>query len=345
MKHSIISFDGHRVHAKAVACGFLLIVAGAQAGLGQQPAAASGTAARAALPANSPAPVSSTSANASEGPGQSEYSEAAKPAKTRGEGIQIHGHWVLEVKTADGKVKDRREFENSLVTTYTVSANQNTSTTSGATYLAAALSGNIAPGLPAIGFVQGALAGDPSLWCAPAPYVLTSPKITCYTYTTANSLWNNPQVLSAGSSGDVSIQLGLSQSVGYVPTANMVLSGNYTVPAGLTSISAVQTLLGGCVTTPNVGVYGFFSLNPLGNLVGQGGNNLGVPGTMVGNEFGFEDVAPKVCTQSAINTPANTDVEVLGALTSTAVTAGTTASPLSVTAGEIVAVTVTISFS
>ena len=30
------------------------------------------------------------------------------------EGIQVHGHWVIEVKNPDGKVTTRREFENSI---------------------------------------------------------------------------------------------------------------------------------------------------------------------------------------------------------------------------------------
>ena len=53
------------------------------------------------------------------------------------------------------------------------------------------------------------------------------------------------------------------------------------------------------------------------------------------------DESPKVCAAG----PGIAEAAVLGALTSTAVTVGTTASPIPVTTGEIVAVTVTISFS
>ena len=339
MRQSSISFDSLRMHATAVACGFLLIVAGAQAGSGQQPATASGTPAQATLPANSALTTPPKAANVAEGPPERQSGEAAGPGKPRGEGIQIHGHWVLEVKGADGKVRDRREFDNSLVTTYTTVSPTNSSpvTTSGAAYMAALLSGNIVPGDPAIGFVQGTLTGDPSLWCAPAANGPTNSKITCYTYTTARSLWNN-SILSAGTSGDVSLQLGLNLAATYIPTASLVLSGNYSVPVGLTTISAVQTLFGGCAAPPEAGAVGFF---PLGN----GASGVGYGTGLNGIEFLTEDNAPKVCTLNNVGTPTALDVQVLGALTSTAVTVGTTASPIPVTTGEIVAVTVTISFS
>src|SRR5574341_1058320 len=31
-----------------------------------------------------------------------------------GEGIQVHGDWVIEVRNADGSMAERREFENAL---------------------------------------------------------------------------------------------------------------------------------------------------------------------------------------------------------------------------------------
>jgi hypothetical protein len=40
----------------------------------------------------------------------------ARPAAPKGqhEGITVHGHWIIEVKSPDGKVVSHREFENSL---------------------------------------------------------------------------------------------------------------------------------------------------------------------------------------------------------------------------------------
>lgn len=40
---------------------------------------------------------------------------ASKPAGGMGEGIQVHGHWTIEVRNPDGKLVTHREFENALV--------------------------------------------------------------------------------------------------------------------------------------------------------------------------------------------------------------------------------------
>jgi hypothetical protein len=316
-------------------------MAGAQAGSGQQSAAASGTPARVTLPTNTATLTSPIAEKVAEGPAAGQKGEEAGPARPRGEGIQIHGHWVLEVKGVDGKVRDRREFDNSLVTTYSPvsSADSFPGTTSGAAYLAALMSGNIVPSDPAIGFVQGTLTGDPSLWCASSFIGPTNPKITCYTFTTANSLWNNGILSELGQNGnpalngDVSLELGLTRTVTYTPSANLVFSGNYSVPVGLTSISAVQTLFAGCAAPPGAGVTGFFILSS------TGGNAVGY-GTGL-SSYETADESPKVCASGN----GTAEAAVLGALTSTAVTVGTTASPMAVTTGEIVAVTVTIGFS
>lgn len=58
---------------------------------------------------------------------------AEKPAGGMHQGINVHGHWVIEVKNPDGTVTARREFENSVQT-------------SGMAYLASLLAGNNTPG-------------------------------------------------------------------------------------------------------------------------------------------------------------------------------------------------------
>lgn len=61
---------------------------------------------------------------------------AAQAERQRGgnhEGIQVHGHWIIEVKNPDGTVTARREFENS-IQQY------------GMAYLASLLAGNNSPG-------------------------------------------------------------------------------------------------------------------------------------------------------------------------------------------------------
>jgi|GEM_PF-1847293 len=61
---------------------------------------------------------------------------AAQAERQRGgnhEGIQVHGHWVIEVKNPDGTVTARREFENSVQPL-------------GMAYLASLIAGNSSPG-------------------------------------------------------------------------------------------------------------------------------------------------------------------------------------------------------
>lgn len=46
---------------------------------------------------------------------QKQKAEVETKKRGAGEGIQVHGHWTIEVKDPDGTVKTHREFENSLV--------------------------------------------------------------------------------------------------------------------------------------------------------------------------------------------------------------------------------------
>jgi hypothetical protein len=39
------------------------------------------------------------------------------PAGTKAEGIKVHGHWILDIKNADGTLASHHEFENALVPT------------------------------------------------------------------------------------------------------------------------------------------------------------------------------------------------------------------------------------
>jgi len=81
-----------------------------------QPAQTQSTAARpvAATPATSPGAGPAESARATKTAG-AQSSSAKRPApKGQSEGIQVHGHWTIEVRDPDGRVVTHREFENSL---------------------------------------------------------------------------------------------------------------------------------------------------------------------------------------------------------------------------------------
>jgi hypothetical protein len=68
------------------ACSVLLMLCGGQAGLAQQSAGQAAT----------------------------EEKAATAPAKPGGEGIKVHGHWIIDVRNPDGSLAQHRDFENSL---------------------------------------------------------------------------------------------------------------------------------------------------------------------------------------------------------------------------------------
>jgi hypothetical protein len=289
-----------------VACNLLLMLCTAQMAFAQQ-----------ATPAQ-PQPNQQATSAVAASPAANAAAAASKPES---EGIKIHGHWVLEVKNPDGKLVERREFNNALVT--------GGSQLSGDQVLAALLSGNAAPGGMAIAFISGPTTTtglDVSSFCngsgAPAG-------INCFGfYMTKSVTANNDatgQVIGNGQSG-------LTGVVFFSPSVNIVLSGNYTVPAALGTlgvINAVETYAGGCIP-------GAFSGS---QYAGYGGGRFS--GTSVA--FRQDNIAPTGCD---INTPIFSFPTQLtygyaGAFTFTNIPGGS----LPVTAGQIITVSVTISFS
>jgi hypothetical protein len=282
----------------------------AQAGIAQQAAPA----------ATQPPPVPSlapAAASASSKPGagavvnltgsENAKKPAAQPEKTQGEGFKVHGHWVLDLKNPDGTLVTHKEFENSLVQAYFDAG------PSGDQILTALLSGNAVSGGPAIAFLYG-LASPPS----PANQCglglrLQQGSSICQLFTVAGSQFAlNPGVVASS-------QTGLSGAASFAQgSVQWVLSGNFTVPAGSPSpINGVATLLSMCVA-PNASF-----VEP---LLWQGTSGDGT-GT----------VSPAVCA------PANSTAGKItaGALTFTVVPNG----GLTVTGGQVITVTVTISFS
>jgi hypothetical protein len=224
-----------------------------------------------------------------------EEEEMAAPSNPVSTGIKVHGHWVLEVKGKDGKLVERREFNNSLVTVGSM--------ISGDQLLAGLLSGNVAAGKPVIGFFEGnaAAAGDRSQYCLAL---------------------NNSQTMT-----DMGYEcfgmVGVSAQVSFNPTVQWVLSGNYTVPPGLTSVAGVATLVNLCANS-NASF-----MNP------GGAYHVSFQGTSQGNQA---DVSSASCAAGTITLP---EWETTATLTYATVPSG----PLAVTPGQVITVTVTISFS
>jgi hypothetical protein len=80
----------------------------------------------------------------------------------KNEGIQVHGHWVLEIKNPDGSLASRHEFENSLATV----------TNTGPVLLSFLLTGQYAAGPWAVYLQFNDVAGT-SLVVAESPAVCT----------------------------------------------------------------------------------------------------------------------------------------------------------------------------
>jgi hypothetical protein len=322
MKQSMKQCWSNRLALGMEVCALLTVLAACPAVLAQKPV----NSAMSPIPGTAATGPAGAAAQAKPKPVAAQEDESEKPNKPGREGIKVHGHWVLQVENADGTLGERREFNNSLVTTYSTFSGE-PDTTSGSAILAAALSGDIAVGNPAIGFVQGTLSGDPSTWCG---FLTVTPNITCFAYAPTNSLWNLSGATgpfnNGGNAGVIYSTVGLNETVNFTPTASLVLTGNYTVPPGLTSVSAVQSLYGACA--PASATY----LNTLTQL--QGSGNVRVA-----------DLSPSACIHSILGNSA-TEAVILGALTSTAVqNSSGAAQPLGVSPGQIVTVTLTLSFS
>jgi hypothetical protein len=116
-KHEVIARIARR-HFEFVAILALMLSA---AGVGR--AQTTATPARVA-PANPAAATQATTPKPAAG---------STAPKGQPEGIQVHGHWVIEVKNPDGTVTARREFENAVQPL-------------GQSYLASLLAGNTSPG-------------------------------------------------------------------------------------------------------------------------------------------------------------------------------------------------------
>ena len=120
------------------------------------------------------------------------------------------------------------------------------------------------------------------------------------------------------------VESGLSTTFYFFPIPEWILQGNYTVPPGLYSIGIVQTLYVGCL---NSNIINYFGTQAQGYSTSR--TSCVAANACVLPASGY---IPSVAT-------------LWGTLTSTTITSGGNPTPLAVTPGQIVQVTVTISFS
>jgi len=310
MKTTMKQFEMHPMRLLAAACGLITLLALAAAAVAQQaaPAAAKTVASRTTQSAVAAKPAAKPAAE----------EETAAPNSAGNQGIKVHGHWVLQVKNADGTLGERREFDNSLVTGGSIQG--------GDAMIAGLISGNFSAGDPTIAFVPTQPgSADASTYCN---WGINPPASTCYLFSTTQNQTYLGNMFGASYTQDglhtqLTIIPYVSNPVGMAPTpatVNWVLSGNYTVPSGLTQIALVQTLYEACFGSVRNLSANSYILNVL--------------------ESARTSTLPSASCTQALAGAAGYSLY-LGTFTSTAVSGG----PLAVTPGQIVQVTVTISFS
>jgi hypothetical protein len=230
-------------------CGVLLTLCAAQAGLAQQsvPQKPGATAIAAAVP-----PAATHAASASEAAAatqqESEEKGSAASGTPGGFGIKVHGHWKFVVHNPDGSLVSTKEFENSLITP-----------ASGDFLIASALLGQSVPTDWAIVLCPVAGTG----WAAP-PY--TTGRMLAGTFcpgtnspigvlvpsftTIAGAIFSYSNFCNPGNIINSAVCVtGMTQALTGGTTSNpgysITLSGNFTATTGVT-INSVGTYTGYC---------------------------------------------------------------------------------------------------
>ena len=210
--------ESHRMSLLAGSCSIALAFGLTQAAIAQGVPVS----AVAIRPAATQIAAAATPATDAVKPFTEEQGKAATPRKARGEGVRVHGHWLLEVKNADGTLADRREFENSLITSG--GANY------GSQLLVGILSGNITVGPPYLALVE-------------TPQTDTS--TVCLSVSTGNCWYVVP---SGSELSGLNVQTGLTALVNFTPVTNLIISGTFQAPAsGSITFAAVESLFFTCV--------------------------------------------------------------------------------------------------
>jgi hypothetical protein len=114
MRTRMIKRNSQFQNSLAGACSVLLMLCAGQAGLAQQSAQPAGV--HNVIAGTAAAATTTALAQPPATQAAAEEKEAPAPAKPGGEGIKVHGHWKLVVHDPDGKLVSTREFENSLLT-------------------------------------------------------------------------------------------------------------------------------------------------------------------------------------------------------------------------------------
>jgi hypothetical protein len=208
------------------------------------------------------------------------------------EGIQLHGHWTIDVRNPDGKLVKHNTFENQLQY-------------DGTQYLTALLSGYGVGGDYAIYFTnataQATASATTNVVC-PAP---TSTTTSTFPYC---SIVQN-----------ITTQPGIFHCMHYVCVGGLTTSATFASGVGLPNFT-----LAGSITAPQAGAV-------VNVYVGFNGCNIS------------STVTPPTATGPATITAAACESQTVGSYGGTM--SGTTITPITVVAGQIIQITVTYTFS
>jgi len=298
------------------ACTLLIIPWIAPTGFAQQAKQAQPKPQLASAPA---APSAAPAASSPAAKPAGEEQEAAAPKKPGSEGIKVHGHWVLQVKNPDGSLGERREFDNSLASGNGISGSQ---------LLVGLLAGKLTAGGLGIALIQGptTTATDPTIYCNNnTPSGGPPSGISCFMlYNSSATLYTILGFFGFGTTPPAQSGLTETDNIAWGgPSVNIVLSGNFTVMSSynLTTIDAVSTYEAVCGQGGGTPSQVFYGTSPV-FLAGFNSNTT---------------IPPSTCATLA---PGDGQDAWIATLTSTNVP-----TPLSVAAGQVITVTVTLSFS
>jgi hypothetical protein len=209
------------------------------------------------------------------------------------EGIQLHGHWTIDVKNPDGTLVKHNTFENQLQY-------------DGTQYLTALLSGYSVAGDYAIYFTNATATPTSS---ATTNVVCPAPASTMYSTFPYCSIVQN-----------TTTQPGLFHCQHYVCVSGLTATPTFGSGVGLPNFT-----LAGSITAPQAGAV-------VNVYVGFAGCNIVSNTTPLPTPSGPATITPVACEASITNSYGGT-------------MSGTTITPITVVAGQIIQITVTYTFS
>jgi hypothetical protein len=240
-KHELLAQIARRGLLLAALLAMVLLIADTSRAQSNSAPAPTPSAKSAGTPATSAQTPEVATKSASTAPEELSASRGLPPAKGRGEGITVHGHWTIQVKNPDGKVVQTADFENSLISR----------AGGGSTLLAELLYGISTPGGWEVDLDGGA--AEPCISSsAPSQCTMREPTSS----EVANSAGDGcVTALGTGSSCYLTLNLALITNPGDIVPTKLQLSGTATVSEAGSSITSVSTLLYFCQTLFSSGAH------------------------------------------------------------------------------------------